>query len=252
MRKSKLSLKPCLSIITINFNNASGLRKTLESVRIQSYLNYEHIIIDGGSSDGSVDVIKEFLSDASYAKHLSFWCSEKDTGIYNAMNKGIRHASGKYIAILNSGDSYTAHALDDFDCFANQYDDVVLYGAISTYKSGVFKGAVCSPADQLAERMIPHPASFVSLSLYKEYGLYDETYKSSGDWELFLRFFLKKIPFVYLNKIITDYDLSGISSTNLKLVASENKRLLAQYGFWKDQSFIKKMKKKIKKLMRKE
>ena len=145
MRKSKLSLKPCLSIITINFNNASGLRKTLESVRIQSYLNYEHIIIDGGSSDGSVDVIKEFLSDASYAKHLSFWCSEKDTGIYNAMNKGIRHASGKYIAILNSGDSYTAHALDDFDCFANQYDDVVLYGAISTYKSGVFKGAVCSP-----------------------------------------------------------------------------------------------------------
>lgn len=223
---------PFLSIITINYNNADGLRKTLESVRTQSFTDYEHIIVDGGSTDGSVEVIQEFLQDAEYAKHVSWWCSEKDKGIYNAMNKGIQHAKGEYVATLNSGDSYVADALCGLQEVATRNAGAVLYGAISTFKNGEFAGTVCTPASKLNTGMIPHPASFVPYLLYKKYGLYDENFKSSGDWEFFLRLYCGKEKFVYINKIVADYDLSGISETQHKLVAAENKRLLMRHGFW--------------------
>lgn len=93
-----------LSIITINYNNADGLRKTIESVKNQTSKNYEHIIIDGGSTDESVSVIKEFLANSDYAKQVTFWCSEKDKGVYDAMNKGTLHANGRFCLYLNSGD----------------------------------------------------------------------------------------------------------------------------------------------------
>ena len=93
-----------LSIITINYNNADGLKKTLQSVASQTCQDYEHIIIDGGSTDGSVDVIKEFLKNDAYALHVAYWHSKKDKGIYDAMNTGIPHANGKYCLFLNSGD----------------------------------------------------------------------------------------------------------------------------------------------------
>ena len=87
-----------ISIITINYNNASGLEKTIRSVVEQTYNEYEYIIIDGASSDKSKEVIQE------YQRYIDFWCSEKDSGIYNAMNKGIQKASGEYLLFLNSGD----------------------------------------------------------------------------------------------------------------------------------------------------
>lgn len=93
-----------LSIITINFNNAEGLRKTIESVKNQTSKNFEHIIIDGASSDESVNVITEFLADSEYEKQVTFWVSEKDRGIYDAMNKGTLHANGRFCLYLNSGD----------------------------------------------------------------------------------------------------------------------------------------------------
>ncbi len=95
---------PFLSIITINYNNADGLRKTIESVKNQTSKDYEHIIIDGASTDQSISILKDFLNDENYAKQVSFWCSEKDKGVYDAMNKGIEHATGKYCLFLNSGD----------------------------------------------------------------------------------------------------------------------------------------------------
>lgn len=88
------------SIITINYNDKSGLRRTIESVASQTYVDYEYIIIDGGSTDGSVDVIKEFASD------IDCWVSEKDRGIYHAMNKGVLQAHGDYCLFLNSGDAF--------------------------------------------------------------------------------------------------------------------------------------------------
>ena len=101
-----------LSIVTINYNNVEGLKRTLASVAEQSYRDIEHVIIDGGSTDGSVDAIKEYVAASPkkdpFFKHTINWVSEKDSGIYNAMNKGIRKATGAYIQILNSGDILAA------------------------------------------------------------------------------------------------------------------------------------------------
>ena len=96
-----------ISIITINYNNASGLEKTIRSVVEQIYNEYEYIIIDGASSDKSKEVIQE------YQRYIDFWCSEKDSGIYNAMNKGIQKASGEYLLFLNSGDVLNNSAVPD-------------------------------------------------------------------------------------------------------------------------------------------
>lgn len=93
--------KPVLSIITVNLNNNLGLQKTLRSIQSQSYTDYEHIIIDANSTDGSLETIIKYTTETS---HLSYWISEPDKGIYDGMNKGIAHAKGEYIFFLNSGD----------------------------------------------------------------------------------------------------------------------------------------------------
>lgn len=123
-----------LSIVTINYNNADGLRKTLASVAEQSYRDIEHIIIDGGSMDGSVDVIKEYVSANPnrdpFFEHKIKWVSEKDNGIYNAMNKGLCLATGSYIEILNSGDVLAASDVTDrmvIELEKNNYP-AILYG----------------------------------------------------------------------------------------------------------------------------
>ncbi|MBQ3836958.1 MAG: glycosyltransferase, partial [Treponema sp.] len=95
---------PLISIITINYNNKDGLKKTIDSVAAQTFQGYEHIIVDGGSTDGSAEVIKDALKNKDYAAHVSYWCSEKDGGIYPAMNKGVERAGGEYCLMLNSGD----------------------------------------------------------------------------------------------------------------------------------------------------
>ena len=97
-----------ISIITINRNNAEGLARTLDSIKAQTYKGIEHIIIDGGSTDDSVKIIESYVRDVSCMMYDVLWVSEKDKGIYNAMNKGIRKASGEYIQILNSGDILAA------------------------------------------------------------------------------------------------------------------------------------------------
>ena len=117
-----------ISIITINYNNASGLEKTIRSVVEQTYNEYEYIIIDGASSDKSKEVIQE------YQRYIDFWCSEKDSGIYNAMNKGIQKASGEYLLFLNSGDVLNNSAvLADIHGFLSGED--IVYGRNSFYLS---------------------------------------------------------------------------------------------------------------------
>ena len=120
---------PKLSIITINLNNAEGLRKTIPSVISQTYCDFEYIVIDGGSTDGSVDVIKK------YADKLSYWVSEPDAGIYNAMNKGIRKAGGEYCQFLNSGDWLVAP--DVTERMAKDMPDcAICYGNMITIQNG--------------------------------------------------------------------------------------------------------------------
>ena len=127
---------PLVSIITVNYNNADGLKKTMQSVLDLEFKNYEYIIIDGCSSDGSLDVIKYFLENTELKDKISYWCSEKDNGIYNAMNKGLKHINGKLVNLMNSGDCFISDSLNNLYDIVNKNPDAVLYGAVNQTKDG--------------------------------------------------------------------------------------------------------------------
>ena len=159
-----------LSIITINRNNAEGLKKTLDSVASQTCRDFEHIIIDGASTDSSVDIIKEYIASPA-GKNVSYWVSEPDSGIYNAMNKGIRKANGDFIEILNSGDAFTADILAELFPIAKQNSDKILYGAVNDIKNGIFEKVEGRAAELLPQNMIAHQTCFVPRHIYDKYGL---------------------------------------------------------------------------------
>ena len=224
---------PLLSIITINYNNAAGLKKTIESVVAQNFDDYEHIIVDGGSKDGSVDVIKEFLANETYARHVSWWCSEKDNGIYNAMNKGIRHASGKYCLFLNSGDWLCDDSVLKlfFNVSNNGNGTEIFYGNSYLCKNELIVGTQKSPEkiylSFLFLNTINHQSAFISTSLLQKY-YYDEKLKITSDWKFFLQALLENHTFIYFNSFISCYDYSGISSTQKKEAVNEREKVLKE------------------------
>lgn len=173
-----------LSIITINYNNSAGLQRTIESVLSQTWKDYEWIVIDGGSTDGSLDIIKK------HASHFSWWCSEPDRGIYNAMNKGITHAKGEYLNFLNSGDCfYSSDSLSGL--FKNTYiEDILICDAIYMYNGHeiVFCDASSCNYDYdfFMRGTLPHQASFFKRTTFDKFGNYDESLKIVADWKFFV------------------------------------------------------------------
>ncbi len=214
--------KTLISIITINYNNACGLQKTINSLKQQSFENYEYIIIDGGSSDESPEIIKNALQQKDFAKHISYWCSEKDKGIYNAMNKGISHAGGTFIYMLNSGDTLVNNCLDQLSPYLQQNPDSVVYGAIDCYKNNVYQYSLSRSADDLYTMMIPHQGTFIPKAFHDKYGLYNEDFKIVADREFMVRLKKAGITFIHIPVIVCIYNLEGISSQNSKIEDREN------------------------------
>lgn len=222
-----------LSIITINYNNAEGLERTLNSVLTQTYRNIEHIIVDGGSTDGSVEIIKEY-ADAS--KHTVIWSSEKDKGIYNAMNKGIRKANGAYVQILNSGDIFAAP--DVVERMVAEIEKIeypeFIYGNMirKDYATGKIEGKskeVEYSLRQYYSSTMNHDCCYIHRSVYEKYGLYDENLKIVSDWKWFLQAIgLGEVKPVYVDIDVTIFDASGISETNLELRNKERRQVLEE------------------------
>ena len=218
-----------LSIITVNFNNKEGLQKTIESVVNQTYKNYEYLVIDGGSTDGSVEVIKE------YAEKISYWISESDNGIYNAMNKGILNSKGEYLQFLNSGDwlvnetiiENILHEIPNCDLLYGNMIMVMPNGKLRTsYRS---KGAEIS-FFTLFEGTINHSPSFIKRSLFLKYGLYDEQLRIVSDWKFFLiAFGLNQSEVVYRNIDVNYFDMNGISNVQIQLAQSEREKVLSEF-----------------------
>jgi glycosyltransferase involved in cell wall biosynthesis len=206
-----------LSIITVNLNNSAGLRKTIESVVNQTFSDYEYIIIDGGSTDGSVEIIKEF------ADKITYWLSEPDKGIYNAMNKGIKVAKGEYCLFLNSGDWLVSNFVLD-NVFSEISGENVIFGNVFKFQSNVktlidkgFEKSKISLGD-IYFGNICHQSSFIKKSLFDKFGLYNEEYKIVSDWAFFLKIIgLENVSVKYINVNICYYDLTGISSTQKEL-----------------------------------
>lgn len=217
-----------LSIITINWNNAKGLEKTIQSVVSQSFKDFEYVIIDGGSTDGSVDIIKKY----SEVFPIN-WLSEPDKGIYNAMNKGIRKASGEYLHFLNSGDM-----LYDNNVVAQMSEKIEDYShpAMLTgrmYKrmpdGSMYKSIISNNYSFLRfyTASINHPSTYIKRELFDRYGLYDESLKIVSDWKWFMQVVaLNDVKPIIVNVNVSIFDMTGISVTNNKLRKSERRAVL--------------------------
>ena len=241
-----------LSIVTINYNDAQGLAKTLKSVASQvlsdKVLNdgfsLEHIIVDGGSTDDSVEVISDYCLMLN-GRYEVKWVSEKDKGVYNAMNKGVKMATGDFIQILNSGD-----ILASSDVLAKMSDFVKRYtvhrpeaATPYTENAGIFYGnMIRQRADGTIEGksgQVPysllnyftstmnHDCCWIKRSLFEEYGLYDENLKIVSDWKWFLQAIgLGHVKPVYVDIDMTIFDTTGISERNLELRNEERRKVL--------------------------
>lgn len=227
-----------LSIITINRNNAEGLKKTLASVAAQTHRQIEHIIVDGASTDGSVEVIKEYeIANQSAEMPLTIrWISEPDSGIYNAMNKGIMMATGEYIQILNSGDVLAAADVTArmIEALQDNNQPRILYGNMIKHNTnGTFVRDLClgdsykANTNQIVRQIewtmnnfirgtINHNPTYIHCSLYEKYGLYDDSLKIVSDWKWFVKAVVFGAEQVYYIPIdVTIFDMTGISETNL-------------------------------------
>lgn len=222
-----------LSIVTINRNNASGLEKTMRSVAGQTVKELEYIVIDGASTDGSVEVIKNY---ASQFTHLT-WVSEPDTGIYNAMNKGLRMATGDYVQILNSADclaapEVTARMLEALKASGNPS---ILYGnMVKCFPDGrqvVDKGFAGQDITLLGmfTGTLNHDPAYLRRDLFERYGYYDESLKIVSDWKWYLQaIILGDEKPRYVDVDVTLFDMTGISETNKELDKAERKLVLEQ------------------------
>ena len=224
-----------LSIITINYNNALGLEKTLKSVLTQTSTQFEHVIVDGASTDNAVEIIEQYEKDATARGIKVVWVSEKDKGIYNAMNKGIKMAQGGYIQILNSGDCLAADTVVAAMYSAlkeKEYPDV-LYGNMTKVDvSGKVIGKSTETPYSFHNYFVStlnHDCAYIKRSLFDEnhYGLYDETLKIVSDWKWYTEAIgLGRVRPVYVNIDVTIFDSDGISETNLKLRNEERAKVL--------------------------
>ncbi len=231
MNKKTNKSQPLLSIVTVNRNNGDGLRRTMQSVFDLTFTDYEYIIIDGASADNSVDVIKEFLAKPKCAKKITYWHSQPDKGIYNAMNKGLEHVNGKLVIMMNSGDRFIPDSLEKLAEWEAKNPGSILYGAISKYdKNGQFIGSEGQPAVKIDTTPLCHQATFIPMELHKKYGGYDEQYRIYADFEIWNRFKKNNVNFIWINRIICDFEGGGLSSIVNKARWQEKDKIMEKYG----------------------
>lgn len=211
------------SIITINYNNSEGLRQTIDSVVSQSFHDYEYIVIDGGSTDESVNVIR------SFSDKIDYWISEKDRGIYHAMNKGVAQAHGDYCIFMNSGDSFfDDKVLKRFADYISD-EDIVVGKLVSNGKS---KALFAPPQHQISlyylySGTIPHQSSFIKTELLRHFP-YDENLKIVSDWKFFVQaIILNNCSIKYVDDYVATFDLEGISTSNPEKMWKEKEHVLS-------------------------
>ena len=215
--------KPLISIITVVFNGEKHLEQTIQSVINQNYDNVEYIIIDGGSTDGTIEIVKK------YEDQIDYWVSEKDRGIYDAMNKGLSLVSGDLVGFINADDFYNTHAIKK--SIARLLESGADY-AIGSVKK-IPSGKEVLPTYPLNLKiyqgmMYPHIGAIIKKRVYKKVGLFDTQYKISADFDMAMRIHLKGFRAVHVQDIIGDVLEGGISAGNA--TKRENKEIAIKYG----------------------
>lgn len=215
-----------VSIITVCFNSEKTIRTTIESVLYQIYKNIEYIIIDGKSSDSTVEIIKEYIP---LFKGRLRYISEEDNGIYDAMNKGIRLSTGDLIGIINGDDFYETDAVENIIEHIDWEKYQVLYGYCNVIYKGQIVKVMKTHHKRLNKDMIPHPTCFVTRQTYQNFGLFLTGFEIASDYELMLRFYKsKQVIFIQIPKIIANFRKGGVSTRP----EMEERRLLERAWIW--------------------
>ena len=219
---------PKLSIITINYNNLEGLKKTFESVFAQTFQDFEYIVIDGGSTDGS----KEYIAEND--DKINYWVTEPDKGVYHAMNKGIVKASGEYLLFINSGDELFENNTIE-KSHSNLHTEEIIAGNLNFIsEKNNYTGKALDEVSFIFmyHNTIWHPSTFIKKEAFAINGLYDEEMKICSDWKWFiLAIFKQKMSYKHINITIAKFYLDGISSSteNRDVIKKEKEDTFTKY-----------------------
>ena len=214
---------PLISIITVVYNNRDLLEKTIQTVANQCYRPFEYIVVDGNSTDGTIDIIKK------YETEISTWISEKDTGIYNAMNKAVGLTNGEWIFFLNAGDLFVnEYVLEKISPYLTDNENDVVYGDILKQdKSGALFVKKSTPPGDKHKMYFCHQSVFCRTKICREMP-FDETYSLSADFKFFKLAFLKGFRFKQIDLPITIFDTTGASHQNRIKGLLENIKIIKE------------------------
>ena len=213
-----------ISIVTIVRNDAEHIAGTIESVLSQNYPDVEYVIIDGGSTDGTVEIIEKYRSQ------LAYFVSEPDTGIYNAMNKGIRKTTGDVVGMINSGDRYYPGAFQTVSqAFGETPGRKIFWGDVQYEHLGRVRGF--RENNRYIGAFAPHPSMFVPRAVYDEIGLYDESFRLLGDYDFMYRAVnAEKVEVLYVPELIAYYLEGGLSDQRICRCLADELRVKIKYG----------------------
>jgi glycosyltransferase involved in cell wall biosynthesis len=221
---------PLITVVTVVYNGAKHLEQAIKSVVNQTYKNIEYIVIDGGSTDGTLDIIKQ------YENHIAYWVSEPDNGIYHAMNKGIEKASGEFIGILNADDWYEPEVMEKvakkINNLEGDVEDRVIYCDYYNYDeelSTALKTRQTSEMKYWKGMTVSHQSMFIHRTIYEKLGFYSLEYYFASDYEYFLRMMKAGIRFEKLDFNGINFRIGGTSTRYMNRSISEVSRIIRKY-----------------------
>ncbi|MBD0255370.1 MAG: glycosyltransferase [Cytophagales bacterium] len=196
--------QPLVTVVTVVYNGEKYVRHTIESVLGQTYPNLEYIVVDGGSTDATLSILGE------YESRIDYWVSERDRGISDAFNKGIGLAGGSIVGLINADDWYEPATVERVVQHLQNAD--VAYGNLQSWERGAPQYVFHADHTRLAwEMTVNHPTVFVRKALYEQFGVFDLSYKIAMDYDLMMRFYTGGARFVYVNQVLANMRLEGVS-----------------------------------------
>ncbi|WP_432459148.1 glycosyltransferase family 2 protein [Agarivorans sp. QJM3NY_25] len=218
-------MNPRISVVTVSYNSEKTIEKTIQSVLSQTFTDFEYLIIDGGSTDSTIDIIKSY--EGAFGGRLK-WVSESDNGIYDAFNKGVNLAKGHYVGFINSDDWYELNALELVN---NEFylDKDLYYGMLRVWQNNVEVKTYINHPENISKESLAHPSVFIKKTVYESLGGYSLKYNSASDYDFFIRAISKGISTKSINRVIANFLRGGVSGTSLGYFETLNIKL--KYGF---------------------
>lgn len=222
------ALDTLVSVITVCRNGEKTIARTIESVLQQSYGNIEYLVVDGASTDGTMMVVREY--ESAFHGRLK-WVSERDGGIYDAMNKGIHRAQGEIIGMINSDDWYERDSVAEVVDAYRHHGAGVYYGILRVLENDQEVMLKRTNYRYLYRDVVGHPAFFVTADIYRTHGGFRLEFPFAADFELMMRLLHRKVPFIQIDEVLANFSLGGESTIHALRTSEEYLRIRCEYGY---------------------